>query len=337
MNLNNKLFGEYKPKGNSTGIVDLWDLPYNLVYIQLDKEFKSKLCKVLLEKGKTKKYISLYTRMPFDEVRNFFRDQSKSLAFFDKMINFLYIHNYFEINHETIKENIIAVGTRSGKFIYNPKFPINFNCPEGVTLISAIFHDGGLVREPELYPFYRNYNKKLRLNLIEKSLSLIGHMKLNLESTHPDFPKILGIILKHGIGICDGPKTVSNQKIPEFIINSDDMTKSTFLRQAFDDDGSVYLRKDSNGGRVIDLTNTIDVQNENGDLPNLLIDNKKLLNSFGIKVKGPIFKREYKTQKEETKRTYKIFITFKKDFRIFKEKIGFLSEKKQKRLNKIVC
>ncbi|MDP7179806.1 MAG: LAGLIDADG family homing endonuclease [Candidatus Woesearchaeota archaeon] len=335
MNLNNKLFDEYKPKGNITGITDLWDLPYNLVYIQLNDDFKSKFKEILLKKGKTKKYISLYARVPFHEVMNFFNGQSKSLAFFEKMINFLYVHDYFKISHETIMDNIMKIGTKTnGKFIYSPKFPINFNCPEGAVLISAILHDGGLIKEPLLYPFYRNYNKRLRLNLIEKSISLIGNMKINLEDTHPNFPKILGIILKYGIGICDGPKTISNQKIPEFIIDSDDIVKGEFLRQAFDDDGSVYIRKDSNGGRVIDLTNTIDVKKDKTS--NLLLDNKKLLNSLGIKVKGPIFKREYKTKKGETKHTYKIFITYKKDFKIFKEKIGFISEEKQKKLNRIV-
>ncbi|MBW2984287.1 LAGLIDADG family homing endonuclease [Candidatus Woesearchaeota archaeon] len=348
MNILDKKFG--KPKGGFTGIVDLWDLPHNLVYIKLNKEFEIRLKNTLLRIGKTKKYVSLFIGIPFDKFRGLFRGQAKSLTFFEKLINFLYIKNRFEIGHEEVSKNVSWIGSRSeGKGIANPKLPFNFNSVEGATIVSAILHDGGISKEPTTNPSYRNYEKILRNNLMGSAESVVGDIHIKSNISRITFPKILGTILIHGIGMSSGSKTVSNQEIPAFILNGTEEVKGAFLRQAFDDDGSVYLRENDNGGREINLANTVDVSHLSPDLcyeiknknlseysSNVIKQNKLLLENLGIKVKGPIFKREYKTNKGEIRHTWRIHITYKNDFRIFQDKIGLLIPMKRERLNKII-
>jgi len=348
LNVLNNEFG--KPRGWFTGIVDLWDLPHNLVYIRLNKEFEIKLKNNLLKIGETKKYIPLFMKMSYEEFKGFFTGQAKSLDFFDKLISFLYIKNNFEINHNNLSENVCWVGSKSeGKGIHNPQLPFNFNTVGGATVVSAILHDGGITKEPTAFPLYRNYEKILRDNLIRTVKSVVGYIHVKINGSGLTFPKILGTILIHGIGMSSGSKTRSNQKIPSFIINGNEKIKGAFLRQAFDDDGSIYLRRNDNGGREINLTNTIDVSNLRDNLckeiknrqlgeyaSNIIKQNKYLLENLGIKVKGPTLKRVYTTNEGEIKYTWRILITYKKDFRTYKEKIGFLIPMKSKRLE-VVC
>jgi len=340
----------FYPKGWYTGEVKLWDLPSTSVYIKLEPNFERKLKTTILKVGRTKKYISLFMKIPFDNLRGFFRGQAKSFGFFDKLISFLYIKNNFDFNHSNLSKNIVWIGCRaSGKGIINPKIPFNFNNVSGMTLISAILHDGGITRYPTVYPLYRNYEKVLLDTVAKSAEAVVGGVEITTYPSKLNFPKILGLILVKGTGMCAGPKTISNQQIPEFIITSSDELKAAFLRQAFDDDGSIYIRKYDHGGREINIVNTVDVSYLDFNLrknikksnlmrysSNTIQQTKTILESLGINSKEILFKREYKTRKGEIKHTWKLSITYKKDFKIFREKIGFLILRKQRKLD-VAC
>jgi hypothetical protein len=243
----------------------------------------------------------------------------------------------------------------NGKSVINPVIPFNFNTEKGATIISAIFHDGGLVNpaNPTVgYCFhYRNYNRGLLDYIVQTAKIVFGNMNIKYQknNTFVVFPKIVGFILIKGLGLEPGHKNEINPHIPEFIFNSDENIKCKFLQQAFDDDGSVEKWNKRGSGKQITLVASIDMSKYNQELrdkirithddkfaSNIIKADRRLLNDIGIVVHGPRVKREYITSKGKIRHTWKILISDKRNIEVFYNKVGFKLSYKQERLKNML-
>ena len=106
-----------------------------------------------------------------------------------------------------------------------------------------------------------------------------------------------------------------------------------YLQQIFDDEGHVSAEK-----RMIDLPQSVDVSNGKR-VPKQLIDITNLLNRLTIKINNPYVVRNYIVK--EGNKAYKrskfvLTISNYLELKKFKEQVGFLSQHKQERLDKIV-
>ena len=346
-----------KPRGWYTGEVDLWDLPKERIYIDLKEPFRSSFIKSLKENIGNKAEISRAIGEPFRTIRNFIEEkQSKSLLFFENLIELLEKNNVHEFNHNTFRKNVKVIKMANGKPVINPKIPFNFNTEDGAIIVSAVFHDGGLANpsNPTVGScfHYRNYNNNLIEYIVQTAKNVFGDMNIIYQKNHTSvfFPKIVGMILIHGLGLEPGHKNEVNPNIPEFVINYDNKIKAKFLQQAFDDDGCVEKWNELRGsGKQISFIASIDVSNYSQEMrnriratnddkfaSNIIKIDKRLLNDLGIFVHGPKVKREYITKKGKTRHSWKLLISDKRNIETFYNKIGFKLKYKQNKLKKML-
>lgn len=337
-----------------TGIVPLWDLPENTVYLDLKEDYK----KELLETAKNlagNKWNDLARKIeipiPKDKgstlIRNFRRGKLASLIFIKKLSKFLIENNENRFSLKNIQKNISHLSVKSSNNrILNPKFPINFNSKEGAIIISCIYHDGG-INVRDLEPFYANTSKKLRKRFLKSINSLIGKMnvisKKKYNSHEVCCPKILGIILTT-IGLIPGKKSINNPSFPKFVFNYSKELKYEFLSQSIADDGWIYCPKEKYGyinlNFTIDLTkhdekfrNKVKKEKLANYLPGNIIGNKNLFESLGHKVQGPYFKTEWHYKNNRYTQEWQINIRDLKSLKILSKNLNIPLKYKQKKLN----
>lgn len=231
-----------------------------------------------------------------------------------------------EFSTEYLSENIHRMGSKRWlKEIIKPKLPFNFKNKEGARVISAILHDGGISKVGQ--PHYRNNDEKLKREVVSSFGSVFGQMPVSVKGTALFFPKVIGQILTKLDGIEKGKKTHKNPGIPKFIFSMSNEIKSIFLAQAFDDDGGV-------DGSVISIGFNID--STLNKIPNLLLDNKKLLEDLNIIPNKITLQKKFKTKKREKRSRYIFTITGRENLEKFYNKIPILiSYKKEKLRNRL--
>lgn len=322
-----------------TGIIGLRDLPKTKVLVGLKKLFKEDLLNCINIK-KAKRDLRL-TNSKFD---NFKYNEKITLDFLFKIIEYLFNKGFKQFSIENVEKNIEIMGTKRGNiYLRDPKLPFNFNNEEGAYFISAIFFDGGIDRQ--FKPHYGNLDFGMRLRIIKSVKKLFG--EIHSRETNPSnrnfirFPKIIGIIINHCFGIGIGNKMYCNNKIPNFIFNIDKSKKACFIRQAFDDDGSVSVDK-----KMIRLVGVTDVKKDdfnknNTDDFNLLNGIKRLLLDFGIdpnpfRIERSFSNINYRKQGEFYRHIFTFSITGKKNLETFYGNIGFNLNYKMKRLKSLI-
>jgi len=307
------------------GIIDVWDLPDNIrVTLEAD------CCSDVLRNGRKKSgsFIKLAKDIkeplskkgyPYTIMKLRYEKRHK-LSLIKKLIKFT------RYNKKKIQIESISIYGRKRERILKPKLPFNFNCPEGVRVISSILFDGG-IKNRSLTPTYWNTQEVLREKVVESFNKVFGEIdsKRNKKNENVTFPKICGIILVNGMKMIRGRKVENNPKIPEFIFKTSDVCKSAFLQQAFDDDGTIS--KDS---ITISLT-----KNESNEEHNLLCGIKKMLKELNIESHGPRKIKEYYVGYQK-RITYILTITNRENIEKFKEKISFLHPRKKKRIKEIL-
>ena len=212
------------------------------------------------------------------------------------------------------KVSLIKAGSTT-KYILNPKFPINFNCKEGATIVSCMFHDGGIcVRD--LNPFYANTSSVLKKRFVVAVKNLIGDIPHFSRKKEISFPKALGYILI-SLGLVPGRRPINNPKFPKFIFNYSKDLILEFLAQAIADDGWIYNPKKGFGfvgfNFTVDLSRFSEkfrkkIKDEKllEHLPNVLLGNIELFKKLGCRVAGPHFdnvKRYYNNDGSEKRYT----------------------------------
>ena len=294
------------------GIVHLWELPSKFIYIELSKKFRTHFFSHLKEIKKSMKLRKFAIRLGFPYYRFYY-------MFYTKFIN-LYVlfklSNYFNklgcnlCRKENLEQNVIAMkSNKRGVLIKNNKFPLNFRNKEGAILISAFLHDGGI--SAKLEPHYRNNKEVLRKEVYDAVCKTVGIP--NTDNCNPlrikmFFPKILGLILVHGLDM-RGVDKISNPTVPKFLFSCNKDIRLEFVRHAIDDDGWIDTHS-----RSVRIELAVDIAISPKSPPNILSFDKILLESLRISVLGPYFRGNYKRKDgRETARWY-IAIKGKKNF-----------------------
>ena len=268
------------PKGFYTGVVNLWDLPSLKIYLKPD--FCLEIIEALNSLGKRKiiakemgEKISKYgTVSTLSNLRTY---NSGKIGLILKISKLLTKYGKNNFDKKNIEKNIIAISySNSGGQIRNPRTNFDFRNEYGCLLISAILHDGGISKNKK--PHYSNKYIKLHEGVYNSAKEIFGDFNISKSYSKgclsTIYPKVCGVILKEGIGLQYGKKIYNNPTVPEFIFNINNENKGIFLKQAFDDEGTV----DENNRRITIQLSTL-LKNK---IPHLLEDHIKLLNSLSI-------------------------------------------------------
>lgn len=318
--------------GWNTGIVHIWNLPEDKIYVDLKKEFKYKL--LFSAKGnKPWKHFTMFHGVHHDILLSYKYRQRVSLKVIWKLLE-IANKNKAKITKEDIEKNIIKLGAHQS-FIENPKLPFRFDNSEGAKFIAAMLHDGG-IRE-RLVPFYTNSNIKKRKEVSNLIKEIFGDIKIKgkYSGEIQDFIIAVGIILVYGLGMKKGNKVLTNPNIPEFIFNLDENSISNYLRQAYDDDGYVLNGKRRNHKLVGITCNTGDLVNP--PFPNLLNDIKRLLNKINIKSQNITkSKSKFAKSKGYLSQEWKLFVYRIESLQKFKDLVNFNIDYKKENLSLIL-
>jgi len=317
-----------------TGIVGLNNLPQDLILIGIKNPLKEELLKHLKSRN-TRKSLNI----KLSQFYNLKDNEKVTLNFLLKTTKYLAKQGHKQFSYKNLEKNIEIIGTKRGDiYIRNPKLPFNFKKEEGAYFIAAILFDGGIDRQYK--PHYGNINLGMRLRIVKCAESIFGEItskEVNAEKRlFVRFPKTMGIILNHCFNIGVGNKMYCNNRIPDFIFSLDKQSKSYFLRQAFDDDGTVVEK-------TIGLIGVTDVKKDDFDQNkkinfNLLEGIKELLKDFDIDSNPLRFTKTYSNQEYRKKGEFRRYIfrfsiTGRKNLDKFYRNIGFNLEYKMKKLD----
>jgi len=327
---------------NSTKI-HIWDLPEDLVYLDLNPNFKRHIF-ISAKKSRSWKELSNILDISFLNLTG--------MLYKNKKIKLKVLKNLLkltEMNKDKIERNITIVslsnngGVKFANAIINPKLPFNFNTIHGARVIASLFFDGGI--DSDLYPHYRNENRELRKKVYEAYSNLFGEFRAKF-TNYKDrgqiyLPKIVGIIFTKCLGIQPGRKTVNNPEIPSFIMNSPKEMKSVFLQQAFDDEGHFHKSqrairfKLANGLFADKLQHEFIVKkNIQEYAPNLIKDVKRLVESFNIRTSNLKCVNIYRTKDGRYNTRWNFDISRKENLEKFQSEINFISDYKKINLKK---
>jgi len=319
------------------GMVHLYELPENEVCIRLPKEIQEKMfllaSKIVGNNTRLAKTLGLNKTTLLDFKKS--RFASTRLRIIKALSELLAKNGYKEYSLDNLEKKILAIKTHwVGKFIYSPKFPINFNSKSGAITISAILFDGGITANK--YPFYTNKKIFLIKKVLENVRKVVGDTEFHIIKQHTgtiqlSLPKIFGLILIHGLNIPSGKKIFTNPEIPEFILKGSKDIKKAFLQQAFDDEGSSNPGKNTSG-RNIELSQSGILNNP----PLRLINLKKLISDFDIPVGGPYYISKYTAKNGRITHLWSIQITNQRDIRRFAEEINFYLPEKRLKLKQLL-
>lgn len=317
-----------------TGVINLSDLPSEKVLIGLKNDFKKQIISRIRNDYKIKDFCNKLG-VKLSKLYNFENNEKVTLSFLNKITK--------ELNTKNIEKNIEFLGTKRGNiYLKNPKLPFKLNTKEGARFISALLFDGGIDRESK--PHYGNINKNLRKDILNCVFSIFGDINskeidVNRNDYFIRFPKVIGLILEYCLNFKKGQKAYINHSIPEFIFNLDKKFKYEFIRQAFDDDGSV-----SNKYPILKIAGSIDVTNKRDNkIPmNLMNDTKKLIENININPNKLRIDKVYKLNMEYGRKgpfyrqTWSFSITGRENLLKYYNEIGFNLKYKQDRLKKIL-
>ncbi len=327
-----------------TGVIGLLDLPSDKILIGLKKPFKENIIKAVKHAfGDVNTFTKTYNKKP-SSFYNFKNNQKTTLKFLLEISNILVKKGFKQINPKNIEKNIEIMGTKRGNiYLHKPNLPFNFNNKEGAYFISAIFFDGGI--DKEFKPHYGNNYLHMRKRTVNGAKKIFGEIKSKETNAKRGalvrFPKTMGIILNSCFNIGAGNKMYHNNKIPDFIFNLNKNNKACFIKQAFDDDGTVSVEKKTIrvvGSKAIKKE---DFNKNNTDF-NLLNGLKKLLIDFNIDA-NPLrlnhksfSNKQYGKKGEFYSHVFAFSITGRTNLETFHSTIGFNLDYKMKRLKKIL-
>ncbi len=325
------------------GIVHLCDLPRNYqVYIKLNNKTEINLLSSALEITRLYKDLALEIKTTKSVIEKLFskHTDSFSLDVLEKLSNFLVERTGNVVfSLKNLEKNIAYIktkGSTSGK-IYNPKFPMNFDNSNGGVIIGGLLGDGGIRKD--FRPLYSNKDK-IRINYLCNCMGkVIGEYKRSklYEVESPtkensityvaEFPKIVGYILCHGLGMVRGDKVISDPPLPEFCFNSKKKFTIGLLKTFFTDEGTPHrVGKDLAPQITFRQSSLLEYKKP----PKRSIGIKILLENLGL---NPILFLEttYKKKKGEVG-VYNLSINRIKETTYFSKCIGFSCKIKNEKL-----
>jgi len=317
-----------------SGIVNIWDIPKLRVHL------KPSFCLEMIEKlklfGNYPKIARLINE-PLDKkgsaytLINFRIRKSGPIELVYKIGRFLSnkgLKKFHPTNVEHYIEGISVYGMEKST-IKNLKIPFDFTTGSGCIFLAAILHDGGI--NTRFVPYYWNTDIELRRRVFKAVQDIFGVLpsEFNQNSESLQFPRVCGRVLVHGLGLKAGNKIFTDPHIPNFIFKLPHEKISLFLRQTFDDDGTVI-----SSNYVVRLSLSI-----KGDEkpPKLLVQVRELLQILGMEFTKPTLVRRYIAKRDEIMRsTWSISLTGRDDLEVFKTKVNFSITYKKRKLQKIL-
>jgi ribosomal protein S25 len=221
--------------------------------------------------------------------------------------------------------------------VSDQRLEVNFNTNQGAKIIAALLGDG-YNKSFNLGAGYVNKNPILRNEFLNNLTQLFECIELKDYSKAYNgkilqLPLFFSYVFEKA-GIPCGKKVLINPGVPEWLLKTDNVEVIyAYLQQIFDDEGHISIEK-----RMIDLPQSIDVT-EGKRIPKQLTDIMSLLNKIDIKSNSPYPVRNYEVK--EGSKVYKrskfvLTISNYTELKKFKDQVGFLSQHKQERLNKLV-
>ena len=241
------------------------------------------------------------------------------------------------VSSDALQDNIELISSckSTDVGIKNPKIPFDFSNTTGARFIAAIQGDGYFNKF--LQCGYSNQDKKMIEKVLCSAKEIFGGLDYKIyfredNTFHLNFPKVVGLILGK-TGLKPGYKYISNPAIPDFILNSEEGIKTSYLRQFFSDEGNVR-KKD----RRIQVKQTVlcNVDKETAKRgpekfsPNVLLGCKILLQDIGIdsKISLGAYRKTPKGNKTDWELSFYRIENLKK----FQELVGFEQEYKNNAL-----
>ncbi len=292
--------------------ITLWDLPDN-VYIKIKNPCRSNFFNYAIKLvGGTTRLAKL---LKIKSIRNLY--SYKNAELFTSLRIVKNILSMFPENKKSyfisyIENNIEEIKTSSNsKSLKNPRLPIRFS-PEFSGLAGHIIGDGGIFDLNGTFVAHYSNKSRFLINQFKNyildsfgDIEIYEYYDKRKNAYRLTAPSIIGLILSIFLEQQHG----DSKHIPEFIISSNKLYKTVFLRALFDDEGSI-------SGRAINIS----MSNKE-----VIIKIKKMLEEFCIKP-GKI----YETDKNRT--NYRINITGQHDLARFSKQIGFSHPKKKEKL-----
>lgn len=320
------------------GIVYLWDLPEDKVFIKLQSRIQKEMIEKALQIAITRNNLAKELKVNPETIYDFreARFESVKFMFVKRLCKFLVKNGFKKFSLENLEDKIELVRTKTSRNpIHNPKFPMNFNCKEGAQIIAGILFDGGITTG--FRPFYTNDDESLVsqfANNLRKVTGEINFYKRLCKNTHAvEFSTILGHILVNGLDLAPGKKVFTDPQIPEFILKSGIEIQKVFLQQAFDDEGTINLGSNANSsGRAINLTQ----HNRINKPPLRLLQLREIIEKFEISVNKPCLNSIWFTKKGFPSYDWGIQISNRSDIRTFVTKINFTLECKKEKLKELL-
>jgi len=330
------------------GIVHLGDLLEAKVYVRLNDSTQKRVLAAALELYGTYSKLRKEFKVSRHVIEKLYRDKTKSMSL--KLLKcfseFLYERSGASIfKMENLEKTVLylrSVGANSGK-LFNPPFPLNFNCSHGGTIIGGLMGDGG-IRE-DCRPFYANSDKGAIQEMIVAMKKVVGDFKTgNMTMTNSgykpgsvtysyDFHKIIGYILFYGLGIKAGGKMTVDPSLPKFSFNACLDFKVHLIKKFFTDEATPHAAG-TDLAPQISLRQVKPIVSEKDSPPKRLVDINELLKSLGLK--PVIFLEDSYIVENEKRGVYNLSISKINDTRFFSEKIGFSSKSKEEKLKTIL-
>lgn len=320
------------------GVVNLWDLPEDKVFIKLPVKLQKlmieKALKIARDRNNLAKSLEVNPKSIYDF--NLGRFGSIKLSFVRKSSEFLVKNGAREFSLDKLETQVKLIRTKTSRNpIITPKFPMNFSCKEGAQVIAGILFDGGITKG--LRPFYTNNEENLVDRFIKNLEAVVGGLiyckrqQSRTRTYQAEFSTVLGYILVNGLSLPVGKKIFSDPSVPGFIMKGSKDVQIAFLQQAFDDEGTINRGK-NNSGRAISLG-----QNNKPKVPpRRLLQLKELLEKFDIDVNGPYFSRKLQARNESISYRWDIQLSNQANLEEFANKINFSLDKKVKRLKELL-
>lgn len=307
--------------------INIWDLPYNRVYIKIKNPARKEIFRVVVSVVKTK--ASLARKLKIKSIRNLYSyiygDYLVPLRIIKRILDIIPPEQRVDITN-LIEKNIAAIKSLGGsKPIFNPKFPIKLNTKIGKTA-GHIIGDGGIYNLRGTYIAHYSNKSNFLINVFRKDvIDVFGYTDIytfydkRKNAYRITLPSIVGLILSLFL------KKQNNESkhIPKIILNADKKIKSAFLKALYDDEGCVNLGKPNGGGRSIELSQ----KNKK-----VIDETKKILREFFITPGKTSKKIDNKTGNT----SYRFAITGKHDFERFAKEISFDNPEKREKIKSML-
>jgi hypothetical protein len=330
------------------GILHLWCLPENEVYVELNESFKDKLCVTVKSLFGGYKKACKAINEPYYEFESFVRGHSKRLSFITKFISCLSEKSSIFTMRE-LEKNVKSISSRAGHKIFNPKLPFNFNTQEGAVIIASALHDGCITKTHHFVYFNKD---EVLINRLKAAVrSVIGDV-VPKERKHKNglievcYPNVVGYILT-SLGLMAGDKVDNDVGVLKFLFSTPKEMISEFLGQAIAEDGAItFDRKNHTRQVTIAFAKGVEETIARGrelvknfeSVPRLLKDHMELLRVLGIKAKGPYFmKRKHHKRKPRFAYTWFITIADRENLEKLRAEVRIPLERKQWVLDEILA